>query len=96
MSGKNVGDLLNGAGVSVGDPLWGGFNLLPTPTGPQDAAGVRPESLEQPPITSLTMPGSSITLLPRIRATFAHYPLVKSDAMAKQIMSTTSKISLLP
>ena len=74
----------------------GGFNLLPTPTGPQDAAGVRPESLEQPPITSLTMPGSSITLLPRIRATFAHYPLVKSDAMAKQIMSTTSKISLLP
>ena len=47
-------------------------------------------------VTSLTTRGSSITLLPRMRPTLVHDPLVKSDAMAKQIMSTTSKISSLP
>jgi hypothetical protein len=86
MSGKNIGDLLNAAGVTWGS-FMGGFDL--TAVNSNNTTGCNRSSTGGrglPVTTFRTMRGSSITLPRRIPSTRAPRPWPKSGTTARPTM----------
>ena len=90
MAGRNIGDLLNDAGVTWG-AFMGGFDLTATNSnGTTGACEVRlPRSPEQPATTFRTTLSSSTALPPPTRRTRGPVRCQRSDTTAPPIISTT-------